>query len=88
MAINIITITTTTVEPSSGEEPTLPPNGAVLISEALGERVWINTSPLVTGLVDFSGSEEMPTGEFFRGGERAAGVTGVAVRETVQEGDS
>lgn len=63
------TITTTTVEPSSGKEQTLPPNEAVLISEALGEGVWINTSPLVTGLVDFSGSKEMPTGEFQRRGE-------------------
>ena len=69
IATNIITITTTTVEPSSGKEQTLPPNEAVLISEALGEGVWINTSPLVTGLVDFSGSKEMPTGEFQRRGE-------------------
>ena len=63
------TNTITTVEPSSGKAHTLPPDEAVLISEALGEGVWINTSPLVTGLVDFSGSEEMPTGESQRRGE-------------------
>lgn len=48
----------------------------------LGVGAWINTSSSVSGGVDFSGSEGIPTEEF-REGEKAAALNGVAVREIV-----